>query len=434
MVYTRYPSFLAVLIGLIALAVPHFPALALGIDQIRLGQHSDRTRLVLDLDTTAQFRAFTLANPYRLVLDLPEFEWRAGSIEGLRTSQISAVRQGHIQPGLSRIVFDLKGPVFIQSAFSLPEQNGKPPRLVVDLKPSSPDDFRQNLQKMQGDLGEGVTPPLAPNMTTASSAPPVPARAPYRTASLDNMAPPSAPTMPKASPALKKPLVVIDPGHGGVDPGASGPGNIHEKTIVLALGKELAAQLESSGEYRVLMTRDRDEFVKLRDRVTFARTHGADLFVSIHADSIHKNEVTGASVYTLSEKASDEQTEKLAARENQADLIAGIDLSVEDQDVANILVDLAMRDTMNQSKFFANNLVGTFKAGGLKTLPTPHRYAGFAVLKAPDIPSVLVEVGFMSSQKEAKLLNTPGYRKKIARSLKEGIDGYFNQVRKNDRI
>jgi N-acetylmuramoyl-L-alanine amidase len=192
--------------------------------------------------------------------------------------------------------------------------------------------------------------------------------------------------------------------------------------------------LENTGRYRVSLTRDKDIFIKLRDRVTIAREKQADLFISFHADSIEKGGVSGVSIYTLSEKASDAQSAKLAAQENRADLIAGIDLTVEDEDVANILVDLAMRDTMNQSNFFANKLVQNFKADSVKLLDSPHRSAGFAVLKAPDIPSVLIEAGFMSNKKEVEMLSSPSHRKKIAGSVRDAIEAYFEQVRKNQRI
>ena len=169
-------------------------------------------------------------------------------------------------------------------------------------------------------------------------------------------------------------------------------------------------------------------FIKLRDRVIFARRHEADLFISIHADSIRNPKIRGASIYTLSEKASDAQTARLAARENKADLIAGVDLQHEDADVANILIDLVKRDTMNQSKFFAESLVKTFQSSGIRTLENPHRYAGFAVLKAPEIPSVLIEAGFLSNRKDARLLDQKEYRSKIAKTIASGVDHYIARV------
>ena len=398
------------------------PSWALSIDQVRFGVHSNKTRLVLDLSHSSDFRVFVLPEPYRMIIDLPDFAWQAGAIAAPPGSHVKAVRHGSLQPGISRIVFDMQQPVGVRSAFVLPGGSGKPDRLVIDFSSIPPSSFRAEMNNVHGTLTAGNpaavtyddsafrTATSAPLTSSSGGAPPIPPR------------------------KVKKPLVVIDPGHGGVDPGAIGANKKFEKHIVLALAKELKKKLEETGEYRVLMTRDDDRFIKLGDRVKFARQYEADLFVSIHADSLERPNVRGASVYTLSEKASDAQTEKLAAQENRADLIAGVDLSVEDEEVANILVDLAMRDTMNQSKFFAGKLVDTFRAGSLNVLDSPHRHAGFAVLKAPDIPSVLIEAGFMSNRAEADMLASDAYKTKFARTLKKGIDSYFEQVRKNQRM
>lgn len=367
--------------------------------------------MVLDLDSPADFRAFVLSDPYRMVIDLPSFTWKAGQVQSPESAGVQATRYGNLQPGISRIVFDLNRPVSIHKAFMLPAEQGNSDRLVVDFSNVPPSLFEQVKNTVHGSLD-----PDKPQVQTAS---------------LNTMAPPPA---PKPQTGEQKPLVIIDPGHGGIDPGATGPHGLYEKKVVLALAKELKKQLEDSGKYRVKLTREGNSFIKLSNRVKYARDHDGSLFISIHADSMDNKEVNGASVYTLSEKASDEQTAKLAARENKADLIAGIDLSVEDEDVVSILMDLTMRDTMNQSKFFANSLVESFNQNEVKTLPRTHRSAGFAVLKAPDIPSVLVEAGFMSNEKEANLLNTDAHRQKIAGALKKGIDQYFEQVRKNQRI
>ncbi len=384
---------------------------ALDLDAVRFGLHQDKTRLVLDFDQNSDFRAFVLGDPYRMVIDLPDFEWKAGEVDSPQNAGVLATRHGNLKPGVSRIVFDMNRPISIQKAFTLPASGEKPARLVIDFANVSPGLFQKTQSTVFGTL----------NVDDINS-----------NVALKGIAP--KPTAPKPQKKAVKPMIIIDAGHGGIDPGAVGSNGVYEKTVVLALAKELKKQLESSGQYRVKMTRDGDSFVKLSDRVKFARAHGGDLFMSIHADSLDNKNVRGASLYTLSEKASDAQSAKLAARENKADLIAGIDLSVEDKDVANILVDLAMRETSNQSSFFANTLIDHFRADSLKTLDTEHRSAGFAVLKAPDIPSVLVEVGFMSNKKEADMLNTPSHRKKIAKALKKGVDRYFEQVRKNQRI
>ncbi|NCC22741.1 MAG: N-acetylmuramoyl-L-alanine amidase [Alphaproteobacteria bacterium] len=398
------------------MAVPA-AALAFAVNEVRFGVHPDKIRMVFELSDISDFRAFTLADPYRLVIDLPEFDWNAGSVAKPPTVGISNVRQGQLKPGVSRVVFDLERPMALRAAFLLPRSGSLPDRLVVDFSPASPEAFMVQNSRILGTLnvGDGFLPQPAVQKVSATGVAPVP---------------PPAPT--HAAPQ-EKPLIVIDPGHGGIDPGAVGANKTYEKNVTLGAARELRDQLLATGRYRVKLTRETDVYLKLHERVRFARDHGADLFVSIHADSIRDSGVRGASIYTLSEKASDVQTAKLAERENRADLIGGLDLSGEDEEVARILVDLSMRETMNQSKFFANTLVDTLSHGGVKLLPNTHRYAGFAVLKAPDIPSVLVEIGFMSNASEARMLSQPDYRRKIAASLVKGIDSYFERVRRHQR-
>ncbi len=395
---------------------------ALTIDNVRVGTHPDKTRIVFDISNVTDFRTFTLADPYRLVVDLPSFDWHAPPLNNDAGMGVTGLRHGNLEAGISRIVFDLNKPISIQSAFVLPRQGEKPSRLVIDVSHVSHDVFMRSNGQSFGTLT--LEPVNLANRNSGYSG---------RTASAGSAAsliPPYPTNKPRSG---KKPLIVIDPGHGGVDPGAIGANGAFEKHVVLGLSKALKEELESTGRYRVILTRDTDVFIKLGNRVSFARQHDADLFLSVHADSLPRPNVSGASIYTLSNKASDAQTAKLAARENKADLIAGIDLSVEDEEVANILVNLAMRDTMNQSKYFANTLVDTFNTGGLKLLERPHRYAGFAVLKAPDIPSVLIEAGFMSNRSEADTLATDSHRRRFAKSVRTGIDAYFKTVAQNEQ-
>lgn len=396
-------------------------AFALDVKDVRFGAHPDKVRMVLDLSDVADFRAFTLSSPYRLVIDLPDFEWKAGQVKRPAKALISDIRQGKLMPGVSRIVFDLDSPAVIQSAFLLPKQGEKENRIVIDYRLTNAQEFNKEKSTVHGTLNVDN---VANETTVATNKNVTPAN-------LDVPVPPRNDVRPSVFTG-EKPLIIIDPGHGGQDPGATHD-KIYEKHIVLAIAKELERQLLSSGKYRVKLTRDKDVFIRLKDRVKFARKHGGDLFISIHADSIHKPDVSGSSVYTLSQKASDAQTAKLAEKENQADMMAGVDFVVEDEQVAFILGDFLMTDTMNQSKFFANTLVSNFKSSKLKTLQTPHRYAGFAVLKAPDIPSVLIEAGFVSNKREATLLNQPAHRSKLASSIKSGIDAYFDYVHNNER-
>ncbi len=387
----------------------------LSVNALRIGTHPDKIRMVVELSQKADYRVFMLQNPARIVIDLPAFDWRGGQPSHPPGSLVNAIRHGVLEPGISRIVIDVEQGVSIKSAFSLPPGPSISDRVVIDFGRG---DSGQN--RVYGTLRSGG----------GGAAPAAVAMAPSHSLKIPDPAP-SETVAPRPSGKGPKPLIVIDPGHGGNDPGALGAGGKKEKDVTLAAAKDLKEALENTGRYRVHLTRSTDIFIKLQERVAIARRKGADLFISLHADSIDKPSVSGASIYTLSNKASDAQTAKLAARENRADLIAGVDLSHEDKEVANILIDLAMRDTMNQSKFFANTVVKHADTKGVRLLEKPHRYAGFAVLKAPDIPSVLIEMGFMSNSREVSQLSSPAYRKKIAASIVAGIDTYFAKVQKS---
>jgi N-acetylmuramoyl-L-alanine amidase len=223
--------------------------------------------------------------------------------------------------------------------------------------------------------------------------------------------------------------VVLDPGHGGIDPGAIGLSGAYEKDLALDAARLVAQLLEATKRYRVVLTRTSDEFVPLPDRVARARAADGDLFLSIHADALPDPGMRGASVFTLSEKASDAQAAALAARENKVDLIAGIDLSRHAPEVSSILIDLARRQTNNQSIRLARRLVDDL-GRDVTMLNNSHRSAGFAVLKAPDIPSALVEMGCLSNREEERSLRTPSYRHKVAAGIARSINDYFDSLLK----
>ena len=407
-------------------------AQALSIDTVRFGTHPDKTRIVLELDQPTDFKAFVLNDPYRIVIDLPAYEWNAGTIKKPKNGLVTDLRTGKLDTITSRLVVDVTKPVAIRSAFTLPASASAKNRLVIDFQVVSANTTTDEKKKFFGELEQqpAINPAAKTTNVNAKIAAPqkietqtntiTPARKPTETSKVTN------PFTP-----LRKPHIVIDAGHGGQDPGAIGINKAYEKNIALASAKELKKKLESTGRYKVSLTRDRDYYIKLYKRVQIARAKKADLFISIHADSIDDKNVRGASVYTLSNKSSDAQTAKLAARENRSDIIAGVDLTHEDKEVSDILLDLAMRDTMNQSKFFANTVVSTFKNHNIGLLRKPHRYAGFAVLKAPDVPSVLLEIGFMSNRQDAALLARSSYRSKVASALVESINRYFQTVEKN---
>jgi N-acetylmuramoyl-L-alanine amidase len=233
---------------------------------------------------------------------------------------------------------------------------------------------------------------------------------------------PTPPTRQGARPT--PPLVMLDPGHGGKDPGAIGVSGTYEKLVALATAEELKRQLEATGNYRVALTRSRDVFVPLDDRVAHAQTQGAALFVSMHADALSDHDVRGASVYTLANTASDAQTAALAQRENSADRFGGGDWHNASPEVARILASLVRQETRVGSVRLARGMVGSLDQE-LPMLPNPDRHAGFVVLKAADIPSVLVEMGFMSNPRDEAALRRPDHRAKVATAMKRAVEAYF---------
>jgi N-acetylmuramoyl-L-alanine amidase len=360
---------------------------------VRAGDHQVKTRFVLDLTDRVNFSVGTLSDPYRIILDLPEVEWKlAPEPLGQPKGLIEKVRFGAFSNNTARLVIDVRQPVAIKQSFLIEPRDGQGWRLVLDIEAVERQDF----------------------VATLKSPPPAAAE----------KAPPPANKQPQTKPGPKKPVVVIDPGHGGVDPGAIGVSGIYEKAITLSAGLELRDKLKASGRYIVVMTRDSDFFIPLRERIAKARAANADLFISLHADALPNPKIQGLSIYTLSANASDAEAAALADRENKADLIAGIDLSHESQEVVSILIDLAQRETMNLSAEFASTTVKDL-ARNMKLLNNTHRFAGFAVLKAPDVPSVLVEMGYLSNKQEEKLLRQPEYRAKLINSLSRAVDAYF---------
>ncbi len=225
---------------------------------------------------------------------------------------------------------------------------------------------------------------------------------------------------------FKKKIVIIDAGHGGKDSGAVGTSKILEKNVTLSVAKRFAQKCNKENHFKCLLTRNGDYFLNLRQRVKFARQHKGDVFISLHADFHPKKNIRGVSIYTLSEKASDKEAEALARRENKSDLIDGLDLSEESKEVRNILIDLTQRETMNRSTVYVMELINQFKTN-TKLLKRAHRFAGFAVLKAPDIPSVLLEMGYLSNKNDAKLLTSEIYQKKIVENIYIATLKYFNK-------
>ncbi|HEX4080591.1 MAG TPA: N-acetylmuramoyl-L-alanine amidase [Rhizomicrobium sp.] len=368
----------------------------------RIGERSDRTRFVVETSDPVRIRVFTLAKPDRVVVDMPEVQWRLGAAP--RPSGRGAVksyRYGLFRPGDSRFVIDLNRPVSVAPPLVLPPQGGYGYRIVLDLLPATQASFEQT-SGWPADLRarEGREERAA-------------AAAADETAILQK--------------AVRR-VIVVDAGHGGIDSGTRSAGGAMEKDLVLDEAFRLGQELERRG-YVVHLTRDSDVYVPLRERVDAARSYRADLFISLHADSNPDPRIYGASVYTLSEASSDRQAAALASKENQSDIVAGVDLSGESSPVASILIDLAQHETMNRSARFAQALV-TELGHATDILPrAPHRSAGFFVLKAPDIPSVLVELGYLSNAGDCAQMATERWRDGVAAAIANAVDRQFRPER-----
>jgi N-acetylmuramoyl-L-alanine amidase len=362
---------------------------------VRVGGDDNQTRFVLDLSRKIDLRAFTLADPYRVVADIPQVSFQLPPKTGEQgRGLVKAFRFGLVMQGGSRIVLDVKRPVRIDKAFILDAADGQPARLVLDLSATDRETFMRSL-------------------------------------ALDKSAPRITGAIQGHEPAAKpsgdpRPLIVIDPGHGGIDNGTRAPSGLNEKALVLEFGLLLREKIEKAGKYRVMMTRTDDTFVPLAERVRFARARQAALFISIHADALARGdgEAHGATVYTLSETASDAEAGRLAEAENRADVIAGVDLSAEPSDIADILIDLAQRETKTFSVQFARALVGELKTA-VQLHKQPLKSAGFRVLKAPDVPSVLIELGYVSSAEDLKRMLSDSWRDRTADSIVQAVDTYF---------
>jgi N-acetylmuramoyl-L-alanine amidase len=365
----------------------------------RIGEHDDRTRLVIELSDPVNLRAFALANPDRVVIDMPEVAWRLGAPP--KPSGFGAVksyRYGQFRAGNSRMVIDLNQPVSVSDALVIPPSSGFGYRVVIDLFPTTRPKFDAqagwpaDLKKRESDAEKLAAMIAAQQMAPAKGG--------------------------------GKKVVVIDPGHGGLDSGTVGVNGLMEKDLALATGLKLAKNLRARG-YTVFMTRDNDTFIPLRQRVAIARADHADLFIALHADSNPDASVTGSSIYTLNDGRSDREAAAMARRENQSDVIAGVDLSGDNNPVAPILINLAQRDTINKSSRFATNALGTMGKVTDILARSPHRSASLAVLVAPDVPAALIELGYLSNADDAAQMNSDAWRSRVAEAIADAVDQQF---------
>ncbi len=380
----------------------------------RIGGDLQRTRFVADLSEMVDFRAFLLADPYRIIVDLPEVQFQMPPGVGEKgRGLVSAFRYGLFAKGKSRIVIDAVGPVVIDKAFVRAPENGQPARLVIDLVTASPEEFEE--QRKRQAMLRTVEPRT------------------FQSGEAGGTGEHGAANKPESD----KPVIVLDPGHGGPDPGTVTANGVYEKDVVFNFCRELKAVLEATGRFRVLMTRDEDIFVPLEARVDFARNAQANLMISVHADALDIKhpmvtkkmieEVRGASVYTLSEEASDALARLIAARENNSDALAGVELpATTDDSLASILIDLMHRETKTLSISFARQLVKDLD-GRTPLAKSPHRFADFRVLKAEDVPSVLLELGYLSNPEDEMALTSQDWRSNVADAISESIGAFFEK-------
>jgi N-acetylmuramoyl-L-alanine amidase len=376
-------------------------AAASGITSMRIGQGVGSVRIVFDADRKFDYKVFLLNEPKRLVIDTfdvkvsPEIEKYVD-----KNNLVTKTRLGSVGADGIRIVFDLQKPAIVKKAFMLAPQSNFGWRFVIDVSIASEREFSSKVGSKYALSNENS---FAGSYSSSSSK-----------------------SSSKAKTVNKKKIIVLDPGHGGKDPGAIGYSGVYEKNITLAMAKELKVILEKEG-YKVHLTRSTDIFIPLRDRVKIARKYNADLFMSIHADSAVNRSAKGLSVYTLSETASDKEAAALAERENKADVVAGLNLLEHSKEVSDILINLAQRETMNRSSEFASFMVQEMRKS-VKLRDNTHRFAGFAVLKAPDVPSVLLEMGYLSNRTEERLLKQKDYRRKLAVSTSKAVEKYFDNM------
>lgn len=435
------------LFGILALWTHSVLAVPL-VSEMRVGEHQSLTRVVLTLNQRVGFKAFTLPNPHRVVVDMSEVQWRPRST-GVPSGNgvIGGIRHAQNAPGTSRMVIDCRKPVSVRDV-SMQEDRSGAFRLIIDIAATPSAGSRNGLAEAVANSNAATVPVTKTVVGGAAMMPVIGSTglavgdigpAPPLQQATGNIAIGASFGAPKARPqtppriAVPAWVVAIDPGHGGQDPGAISLSGMYEKRITLATARALREELKALGRYRVLLTRDRDVFIRLRDRIAIARAAGADLFISLHADKVENPAVRGLSVYTLSEGASDAEAAALADAENKADLLGGVKLKGQSPEVADILIDLVQRDTMNQSAQMATFLMRELREETL-LLPRTHRFAGFAVLKSPDVPSALIELGYLSNPTDEQLLRSGNQRQRLARAIARAIDSYFVRFEARNRL
>ncbi len=400
------------------------------ITDFRIADRDGFTRFVMDMSDLPEYKTEIVGKPERLVIDIKNGGWKGSksSSTNYKSAVIKSVRTGKHKPGSFRVVLDLATKIKVKDSFSiLPDEPDKPYRLVIDIKPVDKKFYATHKHEVVklpilGEIAAAETPAsmraakpeiqdkeqgaknlkLEKNIATKFKKTPVPV------------------AMPKTK------IIVIDPGHGGVDPGAISKNGIKEKEITLEYAKELKREFEDYGYYKVILTRDDDNFLSLKSRVNKAKDEKADLFISLHADSNPETTVRGLSVYTVSEKASDLEAERVAASENKEAALPTVDLRNTEKEAADVIIDMVKTGTMNNSALFAETVVKELGSEA-KLLQNAHRFAGFVVLTGIDVPSALVELGYLSNEYEERMLKDPLYRNKLVTAIAEATDKYFDK-------
>ena len=367
------------------------------ISGVNIAQKDKQTVLTIEASQSPVINVFALADPSRIIIDLPDADFNIARAKADKKSVIKNYRFGHFAEGQSRMVFDITKPVVIGDVSVASRAEGEPYKITIELNAATTAEFNAMVEKRADALK-------------------TPAQ---QVASLDK---------PVIEGAASLPLIVLDAGHGGIDSGANGSDGSYEKHVTLSLVKHVQHELLATGQVRVLLTRDKDVFVPLHQRREIAQSAKAALFMSIHADSFgrQKESPRGATVYTLSEKASDSTAAAFAERENSADEIAGIDNKKDSPEVADILFDLMQRETKSFSTSFAHHLTAELK-DQIVLNNNPRRAAGFIVLKAPDVPSVLLEMGYLSNEADRRLMQSEDWQVSTSKAISKAVLAFLEQ-------
>lgn len=390
---SRAAPFIACLFLLELLAAP--ASATTQVTDVRLWSGPEGTRVVLDLSASPEYKVFSLRNPDRVVIDLSDTRMTMGGLLPAGQGPVHSIRSGTRPNNGTRLVLDLKSPQ-TPNSFTVGPQGSASHRLVVDLPPAAARNAAPS-----GNQALAAAAAVSKNATVK------PVKSVARSSKNRDV------------------VVAVDAGHGGKDPGAIGRGGTQEKKVTLAIARRLAAEINAEEGMRAVLVRDGDHFISLRGRIDKARKQGADMFISVHADSVKNRKVHGSSVYVLSlSGASSEAARWLAQRENAADLAGGVSLEGHNPVLASVLLDVTQKESVSDSVEVAENVLASLRKAGRVHRPKV-QHAGFVVLKSPDIPSILVETAFISNRSDEDRLRDPSHQRKIAQSIHGGVRNYF---------